>query len=99
MNSPRNKLAEDYSAPEPAGKGLPPCLVTANYDGMSDTPIKTPCVKVCFVDPKADLCVGCFRTMEELGRWTRYTDAERDSILADLPGRRDDYTARRQAGA
>lgn len=62
---------------------------------MSETPIKTPCVKVCFVDPKEGLCVGCFRTMEELGRWTRYSDTERDDILAQLPVRRDRYTAAR----
>lgn len=59
-----------------------------------NTPIKTPCVKVCFVDPKAGLCVGCFRTMEELGKWTRYSDAERDGIMQDLPRRRDAYGAR-----
>ena len=64
---------------------------------MSDQPIKTPCVKVCFVDPKAELCVGCFRTMEELGRWTRYNDAERSEILAELPEREDAYRAERAA--
>lgn len=61
------------------------------------TPIKTPCVKVCFVDPKEGLCVGCFRTMEELGRWTRYSDQERDDILEQLPARRDTYAARNSA--
>ena len=66
---------------------------------MTETPIKTPCVKVCFVDPKEGLCVGCFRTMEELGRWTRYSDAEREDILAALPGRREDYTSRRPSRA
>ena len=58
---------------------------------MSRNPIKTPCVQVCFVDPGAGVCVGCFRTMEELGRWTRYTDAERDTIMAALPGREHAY--------
>ncbi len=60
-----------------------------------NTPIKTPCVKVCFVDPAEGLCVGCFRTMEELGLWTRYSDDERDGILQDLPRRRDAYTKRK----
>ncbi|MEA1941432.1 MAG: DUF1289 domain-containing protein [Pseudomonadota bacterium] len=58
---------------------------------MSRAPIKSPCVKVCFVDPEAEICVGCFRTMEELGRWTRYTDAEREAILEALPGREAGY--------
>ncbi|MBR9825575.1 MAG: DUF1289 domain-containing protein [Alphaproteobacteria bacterium] len=57
------------------------------------TPIKTPCVKVCFVDPKAGLCVGCFRTMEELGRWTSFSDSQREDIMASLPQREAAYAA------
>ncbi|WP_417468929.1 DUF1289 domain-containing protein [Maricaulis sp.] len=61
---------------------------------MAETPIKTPCVKVCFVDPAAGLCVGCFRTLEELGRWTKYSDAERETLLATLPQREAAYAER-----
>ncbi|WP_417494691.1 DUF1289 domain-containing protein [Maricaulis sp.] len=61
---------------------------------MAETPIKTPCVKVCFVDPAAGLCVGCFRTMDELGLWTKYSDAEREAILAALPQREAAYAER-----
>lgn len=61
---------------------------------MSPAPIKTPCVKVCFVDPAAGICVGCFRTMDELGRWTKYSDAEREAILAALPQREARYADR-----
>ncbi|WP_170150490.1 DUF1289 domain-containing protein [Maricaulis maris] len=60
------------------------------------TPIKTPCVQVCFVDPKAQLCVGCFRTLEELGRWTRYSDDEREAVMAALPQREAAYAAARK---
>jgi len=63
---------------------------------MSRAPIKSPCVKVCFVDPKSEICVGCFRTMEELGRWTRYTDAEREAIMKALPEREAAYRAARE---
>lgn len=64
---------------------------------MDRTPIKSPCVKVCFVDPACGVCVGCFRTMEELGRWTRYSDAEREAIMDALPGRETAYRNRRGA--
>ena len=64
---------------------------------MSRNPIKTPCVQVCFVDPKAGVCVGCFRTMEELGRWTKYSDNERAAIMAALPGREDAYREAKKA--
>jgi len=62
---------------------------------MSERPIKTPCVQVCFVDPREGLCVGCFRTMEELGRWTKYDDEKRDQIIASLPKREKAYQALR----
>lgn len=64
---------------------------------MDRTPIKTPCVKVCFVDPKAGVCLGCFRTMEELGRWTRYSNEERDAIMQALPERETAYRRAREA--
>lgn len=51
----------------------------------------SPCKKVCFVDPKAGLCVGCFRSLEELGQWTAYTDGQRKAIKAELPGREANY--------
>ena len=35
-------------------------------------------------------CKGCFRTLDEIGRWTRMSDAERDAILARLDKRRSD---------
>jgi predicted Fe-S protein YdhL (DUF1289 family) len=50
--------------------------------------IKTPCVKVCVVDPESGLCLGCFRTLPEVAAWAGYSDAERDAILAELPSRR-----------
>lgn len=32
-------------------------------------------------------CVGCGRTLREIAAWTRFTDAERDAIMAALPDR------------
>lgn len=56
-------------------------------------PIWTPCIKVCFVDPAQNICVGCFRTMEELGRWTRMSDAQREAAKPKLEARRAAYEA------
>jgi len=50
--------------------------------------IKTPCIKVCVVDGESGLCLGCLRTLGEVGRWSRLSDAERDAIMAELPARR-----------
>jgi predicted Fe-S protein YdhL (DUF1289 family) len=51
-------------------------------------PIATPCVKVCFVDGPTGLCLGCCRTLSEIGGWTRMTDEARARVMADLPARR-----------
>lgn len=51
-------------------------------------PIASPCIKVCAVDGRANACLGCGRTLQEIGVWTRLTDAERAAIMADLPARK-----------
>ncbi|MBI1263574.1 MAG: DUF1289 domain-containing protein [Alphaproteobacteria bacterium] len=56
-------------------------------------PIWTPCIKVCLVDPAQNICVGCFRTLEELGRWTRMSPEEREAVRPVLGARRAAYEA------
>lgn len=51
-------------------------------------PIATPCVKVCIVDGESGLCLGCQRTLPEIGAWSRFSDAERAAIMGELPARR-----------
>jgi predicted Fe-S protein YdhL (DUF1289 family) len=48
----------------------------------------TPCVKVCMVDGQSGLCLGCFRTLSEIGRWEQFSDDERRALMAALPARR-----------
>jgi len=50
--------------------------------------IKTPCIRVCTMDPERDVCLGCCRTLDEILRWGDMSDAERDRIMAGLPARR-----------
>ncbi len=50
-------------------------------------PIKTPCIKVCVVDGASGFCIGCGRSLGEIARWVRLTDAERDGVIAALPPR------------
>lgn len=49
--------------------------------------IATPCVQVCAVDGASGFCLGCKRTLPEIARWSRYSDAERAAIMAELPRR------------
>lgn len=50
--------------------------------------IVTPCIKVCVVDGASSLCLGCFRTLSEIGGWSGLTDEQRAAVMADLPARR-----------
>jgi len=54
---------------------------------MSRETIKTPCIKVCAVDAATGWCLGCGRTLKEIGQWVSMGEAGRDSVLAELPER------------
>ncbi|MBA3067482.1 MAG: DUF1289 domain-containing protein [Hyphomonas sp.] len=54
---------------------------------MPDEPIKSPCIKVCAVDGQTGLCLGCGRTLPEIGRWVQMGPAARDLVIAQLPER------------
>ena len=60
--------------------------------------IATPCVKVCIVDGATGLCLGCFRTLSEIGGWSGLTDEQRAAIMADLPRRGEGRGARGEGG-
>jgi len=47
----------------------------------------SPCVRLCTLDPDSGFCVGCGRTLAEIGNWTRYSDEERQAVMALLPAR------------
>lgn len=50
-------------------------------------PIKTPCVKVCVVDGQSGHCLGCGRNLGEIARWARFSEGEREQVMALLPER------------
>lgn len=50
--------------------------------------IKSPCIDVCQMNPEQRLCAGCYRTLDEIARWSEMSDAERAHVLAELPARR-----------
>lgn len=50
--------------------------------------IQSPCIDVCRLDHGYAYCIGCLRTIEEIKRWSRMTDADKHAVLAALPARR-----------
>ena len=49
--------------------------------------MNTPCIKICQMEPRLGLCLGCKRTLDEIARWGAMSDAERERVLAELPRR------------
>jgi predicted Fe-S protein YdhL (DUF1289 family) len=56
--------------------------------------IESPCIRVCTLDATGELCLGCFRTLEEIGSWAVYSDPERRNVLERLAERRRRHEAR-----
>ncbi|MEP2829362.1 DUF1289 domain-containing protein [Parvibaculum sp.] len=52
-------------------------------------PIKSPCLRVCAVDGRANVCRGCGRSLKEIAGWGGLNDDERDAVLRELPARID----------
>ncbi|HEY6981833.1 MAG TPA: DUF1289 domain-containing protein [Reyranella sp.] len=47
----------------------------------------SPCIGVCTIEPGNPYCIGCKRTIDEIGRWVIMDDAERRKILDEIPKR------------
>jgi uncharacterized protein len=48
---------------------------------MSEVLIESPCISICALDEN-DICVGCYRSAEEITRWSQADNVERRSIIA-----------------
>ena len=49
--------------------------------------VDSPCIKVCVVHPTERICVGCYRSIDEIAGWGRMSADERRAIMAELPAR------------
>ncbi|MEX0349886.1 MAG: DUF1289 domain-containing protein [Paracoccaceae bacterium] len=49
--------------------------------------IDSPCVDICVVHPVERICTGCYRTIDEITRWSKMEPAERTAIMEELPDR------------
>jgi uncharacterized protein len=49
--------------------------------------IETPCIKICTLDARKGLCLGCGRTVDEIARWTIMSASERNQVMGELPVR------------
>ena len=57
--------------------------------------IDSPCTNVCQIHPDTGLCLGCARSLEEIGAWSVISSEERQAIMDELPTRSPAPTKRR----
>jgi predicted Fe-S protein YdhL (DUF1289 family) len=51
--------------------------------------VASPCINVCKME--AGLCAGCFRTIDEIARWSRIDDDEKRLMLLAVAQRRSQF--------
>ena len=57
--------------------------------------VESPCNRICTLD-ESNVCLGCFRTLDEICRWTAFSELERARVMAQLRLRREEREARTQ---
>ena len=50
--------------------------------------VTSPCIGICKLDQPSGFCIGCKRTIEEIGRWQMLEDPARQAIIDQLPSRK-----------
>jgi predicted Fe-S protein YdhL (DUF1289 family) len=49
-------------------------------DRSVESPVASPCVDICALDDK-DVCMGCYRTANEITNWRDYSNTEKRQVL------------------
>lgn len=65
---------------------------------MKDEPttiIESPCIRNCCLNQE-DICVGCFRSLEEILQWGAASNLHKQQILNSVENRKTTYNANRQ---
>jgi predicted Fe-S protein YdhL (DUF1289 family) len=44
--------------------------------------VASPCIDVCRMNPRTDLCDGCFRTIDEIAGWSSFDDTQKRAVLS-----------------
>ncbi len=62
--------------------------VNRRPDAEHPEQVPSPCVSVCVLDANGILCLGCFRTLDEIASWSLLDADAKRGVLAALPERR-----------
>jgi predicted Fe-S protein YdhL (DUF1289 family) len=62
--------------------------IAAEVKGQTlDDPIPSPCISVCQMDVQSGLCLGCWRSMDEIARWGGASRAYQRSVWRCIEAR------------
>ena len=53
---------------------------------MTASKPQSPCISICTLDEQ-DMCMGCYRTLDEIVDWTMMSDDEKRVVLANVAER------------
>ena len=49
----------------------------------------TPCVRICKLDEEAGVCAGCYRTPDEIEKWSEYTNEQKRQLMVAIDIRKE----------
>ncbi|MBV1878784.1 MAG: DUF1289 domain-containing protein [Pseudomonadales bacterium] len=59
----------------------------------SSVPVSSPCIRHCTLD-ETDICVGCYRSLDEILQWSEASNEQRLKILKQSTIRSKKYPGR-----
>ena len=60
--------------------------------------VDSPCIKLCIIHQEKKLCIGCYRTINEISKWSELGHKIRNQIMRELPDREKKMLANRKGG-
>ena len=46
--------------------------------------VKSPCINICKINNDSGLCIGCYRNINEVYNWIRFTDKQKKIVLSKI---------------
>ncbi len=57
-------------------------------NGVSKERLVSPCAGVCILNTETKLCLGCYRTIDEIAHWQDMSAENQHRVMAELAERR-----------
>ncbi|MCL4184152.1 MAG: DUF1289 domain-containing protein [Burkholderiaceae bacterium] len=55
---------------------------------MPNSPVPSPCISICRIDPATGLCEGCLRSLGEIAGWSTFDDDAKRAVWTTIEARR-----------